>query len=99
MTSGLDFSPVTVKISNHFEGPNFVKGLAEQSGTYSVLSDQRAILEFDGGFNSDVTYVQVLFGENFGIDENGRYTGTVESYRAFEKDDPRNHWTFENLNT
>ena len=39
MASGLDFQPVTIRISNHFEGPNFVNGLAKQSDSYTIVSE------------------------------------------------------------
>jgi Ca2+-binding RTX toxin-like protein len=99
MATGLDFQRVTVTISNHFEGPNFVDGLAKQSGTYTVVTDKLARLEFAGGFDSAVTYVQLVMGEGFGIDANGRYTGFVTSYEAFEKENPQNGWSFQGLNT
>jgi Ca2+-binding RTX toxin-like protein len=99
MPTGLDLQRTTIRISNHFEGPNFVNGLAIQNASYTVLSDELARLEFKGGFNSDVTYVQLVHGTGFGIADDGRYTGTVESYLGFEKDNPENHWTFENLDT
>ena len=99
MARDLDFQRVTVTISNHFEGPNFVNGLAKQSASYTILSDTRARLEFAGGFDSDVTYVQIVSGTGFGIDSGGRYTGFVESYVAFEKGHRANHWSFENLDT
>jgi Ca2+-binding RTX toxin-like protein len=99
MPSGLDLQRVTVRIFNHFDGPNFVNGLAKQTGTYTILSETRAMLVFQGGFNSDITYVQIVEGEGFGLDANGRYTGTVHSYVGFEQGAPQNRWTFENLNT
>lgn len=94
---GLDLPRVTVRISNHFEGPNFVRGLAKQLADYTVLSDSRARLEFVGGFNDEITYVQILRGKDFGVDANGRFTGTVEGYRGFEKGSPENQWTFDGL--
>jgi Ca2+-binding RTX toxin-like protein len=99
MATGLDFQRVTVRIFNHFEGPNFVNGLAKQTSSYEILSDDRARLEFAGGFDSSVTYVQIVEGEGFGIDANGRFTGTIDSYFAFEKDTPENGWRFDNLDT
>ena len=99
MARDLDFQRVTITISNHFEGPNFVNGLAKQDASYTVVSDTRARLEFAGGFDSDVTYVQIVSGTGFGIDANGRYTGVVESYVAFEKGNRANGWSFENLDT
>ena len=99
MARELDFQRVTITISNHFEGPNFVNGLAKQDASYTVVSDTRARLEFAGGFDSDVTYVQIVSGTGFGIDANGRYTGVVESYIAFEKGNRANGWSFENLDT
>jgi len=99
MARDLDFQRVTVTISNHFEGPNFVNGLAKQSASYTIISDARARLEFAGGFDSDVTYVQIVSGTGFGIDAVGRYTGFVESYVAFEKGNRANGWSFENLDT
>lgn len=97
MSSGLDFQRVTVTISNHFEGPNFVNGLAIQTNSYTILSPTQARLEFAGGFNSSITYVQIVEGTGFGVDANGRFTGTITSYLGFEKDNPQNHWTFEGL--
>jgi hypothetical protein len=85
MPRDLDFQRVTVRISNHFEGPNFVNGLAIQDASYTVVSEERARLVFRGGFDPDVTYVQIVSGTGFGLDANGRYTGTVTSYRAFER--------------
>ena len=99
MARELDFQRVKITISNHFEGPNFVNGLAKQDASYTVVSDTRARLEFAGGFDSDVTYVQIVSGTGFGIDANGRYTGVVESYIAFEKGNRANGWSFENLDT
>jgi Ca2+-binding RTX toxin-like protein len=95
----LDFQRVTVRIFNHFEGPNFVNGLAKQTASYTVVSDTLARLEFAGGFDGSVTYVQRVHGTGFGIDASGRYTGFVDSYRAFEKGDPANGWSFEGLDT
>ncbi|WP_137177528.1 calcium-binding protein [Roseomonas sp. AR75] len=99
MPGGLDFQRAKVQISNHFEGPNFVNGLAKQSASYTVLSDTAARLEFKGGFNDAITYVQILYGNGFGLDENGRYTGTVTAYLGYEKDTPENRWRFTNLET
>jgi Ca2+-binding RTX toxin-like protein len=99
MANGLDLQRVTVRISNHFEGPNFVNGLAKQGASYTVVSDTLARLEFAGGFDSSVTYVQRVHGTGFGIDASGRYTGFVTSYTAHEKGQPQNGWSFENLDT
>jgi hypothetical protein len=90
MAKGLDLQRVTVRISNHFEGPNFVNGLARQSASYTVVSDALATLEFAGGFDSAVTYIQRVHGTGFGIDASGRYTGFVDSYTAHEKGQPQN---------
>ncbi len=99
MASGLDFERVTVRISNHFDGPNFVNGLAKQSGTYTILSETQAVLSFAGGFDTAITYVQVVEGEGFGLNADGRYTGTVHAYTGFEEANPANRWRFENLDT
>lgn len=98
MSDGLDLQPVTVRISNHFEGPNFVNGLALQTGSYRVIDPEHAILEFSGGFNP-IPYVQIVEGTGFGVDAGGRYTGTITSYLGYERDNPENHWTFEGLDT
>jgi Ca2+-binding RTX toxin-like protein len=99
MATGLDLQRTTIRISNHFDGPNFVDGLAVQNASYTIVSDELARLEFQGGFDSAITYVQLVHGSGFGISAGGRYTGTVDSYLGYEKDNPGNHWTFENLDT
>lgn len=99
MPSGLNLPKTVVRISNHFEGPNFVNGLAIQNASYTVLNGTTARLEFAGGFDTSITYVQIVRGTGFGVTADGRFTGTVTSYVGFEKDAPQNRWTFENLDT
>ncbi|WP_158968558.1 calcium-binding protein [Chachezhania sediminis] len=96
-----EFQPdfTTVTIYGYFVGPNFVRGLAEQDNEYTVLSDTQATLTFQGGFDSSITYVQLLFGTGFSYDEDtGRYSGRVDTYFAYELDAPENAWSFSNLN-
>jgi Ca2+-binding RTX toxin-like protein len=97
MASGLDFPRVTVRISNHFEGPNFVNGLAKQQNSYTIIDPEHAMLTFRGGFNDAITYVQIVEGTGFGRDANGRYTGTVTGYVAHEQGAPENGWSFSSL--
>jgi Ca2+-binding RTX toxin-like protein len=99
MATGLDFPRTTVRIFNHFEGPNFVNGLAIQNNSYTIIDSEHAMLEFAGGFNDGITYVQIVEGEGFGLDANGRYTGIVTGYLGYEKGTPENHWTFQGLDT
>jgi Ca2+-binding RTX toxin-like protein len=99
MANPLNLQPTTVTISNRFDGPNFVNGLAIQSASYTVVSPTRARLEFQGGFNPAITYVQIVEGTGFGIDADGRYTGTVTGYVGFEKGAAENRWRFDDLDT
>ena len=98
MRTGLDLKIVTVTIQGEFFGPNFVRGLAEQNGTYDIVSDTQATLQFSGGFDPDITLFQIVIGTGFGFDEDtGRYSGRVTGYYAYEIENPANGWTFSNL--
>lgn len=99
MDSGLPLSRVTVRIQNEWFGPNFVRGLALQRQDYTVVSPTLAVLEFQGGVNDSITIVQNVNGSNFGTDENGRFTGKVDSYVAYDQANPENGWSFDGLNT
>ncbi len=97
MPGSLDLPVVTVTIHNEFVGPNFVNGLAKQSSEYTIVSDTLAVLTFKGGFDDSITYVQNLNGTGFGYDSNGRMTGYVDSWTAYEQDNPLNGWSFTNF--
>ncbi|MBJ3776720.1 calcium-binding protein [Acuticoccus mangrovi] len=99
MASGTNLREVTVTIENYFYGPDFVNGLAKQTNEYEIISDTKAVLKFQAGFHSDRTIVQVVTGEGFGYDANGRLTGIVTSYVGFYKDTPDERWTFTGLST
>ena len=46
---------VTVKTTGAFFGPDFVKGLADQSASYTVVNSTTAVLTFQGGFDPSTT--------------------------------------------
>ena len=88
-----------VKITGSFFGPDFVKGLADQTASYTVINSTTAVLTFQGGFDPSTTYTQTLTGYGFGITEDGRYTGTVTSFVGVNAGAPKNYWTFTNLSS
>ena len=89
----------TVKVTGPFDGPNFVKGLADQGGSYKVINSHKAVLEFDGGINSSVHYKQVLKGHDFGTTADGRLTGVVTSFKGIDLSQPDTYWVFTGLST
>lgn len=90
-----DINFTNVKIFGEFFGPNFVKGLADQTDTYTVVNDKKATVTFSGGFESNITFVQELHGQNFSYDPvTGRYSGRVDYYVAYEQGARENKWVF-----
>jgi hypothetical protein len=85
-----------IKITGAFDGPDFVKGLADQTAKYTIVSSTEATLTFVGGFHPDTTYTQTLTGTGFGVTEDGRFTGTVTGFVGVN-DNTGAYWTFTNL--
>lgn len=87
-----------IVVSGPFAGPNFVRGLALQTKDYKVKSDTKAVVQFKGGLDPDVTYKMVLHGEGFGMVD-GRFTGTVKGFTAIDKLIPDTTWEVTGFNT
>jgi Ca2+-binding RTX toxin-like protein len=82
----------TIEVSGPFDGPNFVDGMAQQNAEYKVINSTTAVLIFKGGLDQTVTYTQVLHGTGFGVTDDGRYTGTVTGFDAYDLNLPNTSW-------
>ena len=85
-----------IKITGAFDGPDFVKGLADQTAQYTIVSSTEATLTFVGGFDPTTTYTQTLSGTGFGVTDDGRFTGTVTGFVGVNEN-LGSYWTFSNL--
>jgi Ca2+-binding RTX toxin-like protein len=85
-----------IKITGAFDGPDFVKGLADQTAQYTIVNSTTATLTFVGGFDPTTTYTQTLTGTGFGVTEDGRFTGTVTGFVGVNEN-LGSYWTFSNL--
>jgi len=86
-----------IKIEGPFFGPDFVRGWGENQKGYTIVNSTTAILTFQGGFDPSVTYVQKLKGTGFGVDSQGRLTGTVTSFVGINTSMADTKWTFTNI--
>jgi hypothetical protein len=86
----------TVQVFGPFFGPDFVRGWGENTKGYKIVNSTTAKLTFKGGFSGD-TYTQTLKGTGFGVDPDGRLTGTVTSFIGVNEDKADTYWTFTNI--
>lgn len=82
----------TIVVTGPFDGPNFVDGIAVQENEYTVINSTKAILTFPGGMDDSITYKQILHGTDFGVTSDGRYTGTVTGFDAYDLNVPGTAW-------